>query len=45
MKKREKLNVLVEIEIEKMRDFIFKKKNYENKFDYRYIIVLNNNDV
>lgn len=42
MKKREKLNVL---EIEIMRDFIFKKKNYENKFDYRYIIVLNINDV
>lgn len=44
MKKREKPNV-PEIEIEIMRDFIPKKKNHENKFDYRYIIVLNNNDV
>lgn len=42
MKKREKPNVP---EIEKMRDFIPKKKNHENKFDYRYIIVLNKNDV
>lgn len=43
MKKREKPSTRDEIEI--MRDFIPKKKNHENKFDYRYIIVLNNNDV